>query len=197
MSLKRKDEQELKLPDQQNAVTLTNPNETLREMKGELRGILRRDIQLQIKLAKGKSALVNAAPSQFRELILHLALDAQDAMPDGGALKIAAGNIVLDEDYAQNHPGVMPGDYVVLAIHDDGDAVRRKHRHAAPNRCEKGRGSSLAASCDFIAAGGHISISRGGGETIVRIYLKRAGKIPQNSLPNCRPVVRENPRKLR
>jgi len=138
-------------------------------MRKELGDLLREDISFDISLLATGRCLVSADRHQMRELIIHLVLDARDAMPHGGSLDIAIGKKKIDEALSL-HPDSV--DYVVVA-------VRNSPTEGAPNMAErldfdvvKGRGLSLAASYDAInRGGGHISVSRRAGETLVKIYL--------------------------
>ena len=56
-------------------------------------------------------------------MLLNLAINARDAMPGGGTLRISTSQPILDEDYARHHPGVSPGRYVELAVTDDGSGM--------------------------------------------------------------------------
>jgi PAS domain S-box-containing protein len=63
---------------------------------------------------------VSADPTQIHQVLMNVCLNARDAMPEGGTLKIGAGNIEIDESYAQLNPNAKPGAYIVLTIHDTG-----------------------------------------------------------------------------
>jgi CheY-like chemotaxis protein len=88
-------------------------------MKGLLRRLIREDIELRMNLAP-HLGLVNADPGQIEQVVMNLAANGRDAMPDGGRLTIETTNVVLDADSAQQHPGAVPGPYVVLTVNDTG-----------------------------------------------------------------------------
>src|ERR1700733_6638325 len=62
-------------------------------------------------------------PSQLTNAILNLALNARDAMPDGGKLTIETSNIALDDNYADMHSDVTAGNYVMVAVTDSGHGI--------------------------------------------------------------------------
>jgi signal transduction histidine kinase len=139
-------------------------------MREELRRLLRADIRLDVSLLANGRCLVNADPHQMRDLILHLVLDARDAMPDGGSLSITVEQRRISEVgglYPEAH-----GDYVTVTVRDRPVRPVAQVSEKMDLRVVKGRGLSLAASYDAIKrCGGHIGVSRRAGETLVRIFL--------------------------
>ena len=78
------------------------------------------DIRLNLE---AKLALIKADPIQIDQVLMNLAINARDAMPDGGKLIIETKNVTLDEDYCSTHMGVIPGKYVMLSISDTGHGM--------------------------------------------------------------------------
>lgn len=94
-------------------------SESIRGMENMLRRLIGEDIQLTTTLTpKRSTALVD--PGQMEQVILNLAVNARDAMPQGGVLSIETAEILLDADYAELHVGVVPGLHVMLAVSDNG-----------------------------------------------------------------------------
>ena len=131
--------------------------------------------------------LVDAA--QLGNALLNLALNARDAMPDGGRLVIETANIHLDADYAALQVEVEPGPYVLLAESDTGTGIAAEdlghvfEPFFSPKAPGKGTGLGLAMVYGSVKqSGGHVVIySEPDDGTVVKLYLPRvgAGEAPQ------------------
>ena len=69
---------------------------------------------------------IKADPGQVEQILMNLAINARDAMPEGGRISIETSNVVLDEEYTKSHEGIAPGPYVMLAITDSGMGMTRE-----------------------------------------------------------------------
>ena len=148
-----------------------------------LKRTLREDIEIKTISGPG-TILAFADRAQLESAVLNLALNAQDAMPAGGHLTLAAELTMLDEEYRAVHPEVASGAYALISIADDGegmtpDVAQRAFEPFFTTK-EVGKGSGLGLSMVYGFAkqsGGHVSIySEKGLGTTVRIYLPRADK---------------------
>lgn len=126
---------------------------------------------------------------QLENALLNLAINARDAMPDGGTLTIETSNILLGKDYARRHQDVEPGAFVMISVIDSGVGMSAKvvERAIEPffTTKKEGAGSGLGLSMIYGFAnqsGGHLSIySEPGHGTAVRIYLPAMdGEISQS-----------------
>jgi two-component system, cell cycle sensor histidine kinase and response regulator CckA len=94
-------------------------NKIVSEMGVMLRRLIGEDIEL-VTMAEPDLGLISADPGQIQQIIMNIAVNARDAMPDGGRFTIETSNATLDEEYAREHPTLKPGPYVMMAISDNG-----------------------------------------------------------------------------
>jgi len=127
---------------------------------------------------------VHADPANLEAAIANFAVNARDAMPEGGRLLIETGNSELDADYAQRNPGVSAGEYVVISVTDTGTGIppavldRIFEPFFTTKEAGKGNGLGLSMVFGFVQqSGGHVkAYSEVGHGTTIRMYLPRAGE---------------------
>jgi PAS domain S-box-containing protein len=161
----------------------TDINQLVTEIDRLLRPTLGEQVQIATMLEPDTwPALVDQ--SQLTTALLNLALNARDAMPDGGKLTLEAGNIVLDQAHAQSHGGIRPGFYVVISVSDTGTGIPAGIREKVfepfftTKGTGKGTGLGLSMVYGFVKqSNGHVKIySEEGYGTTVRIYLPRSNE---------------------
>jgi len=175
-------------------------NEILAGMAKLTRRLLGEDIELVTTPGVGLRQ-IKVDPGQIEQVILNLAVNSRDAMPDGGTLSISTGNVDLDEAYAASHAGVSPGPYVLMTVSDTGVGIDEAtiHRIFEPFFTTKptGKGTGLGLATVFGVvkqSGGHITVASelGKGATF-KVYLPRYdGGRP--SAPAPRPAASIAPR---
>ncbi|TYO61256.1 PAS domain S-box protein [Bradyrhizobium hipponense] len=126
-------------------------------------------------------------PNQLTSAILNLALNARDAMPEGGTLVLETRNIFLDDGYASMNADVTPGNYVMIAVSDTGAGIpaelidRVFDPFFTTKEVGKGTGLGLSMVFGFVKqSGGHVKIySEEGHGTSVKIYLPRSSGVQE------------------
>jgi two-component system, cell cycle sensor histidine kinase and response regulator CckA len=153
-------------------------NEIVSSMEGMLQRIIGDDVSVGVKLADGL-AHVEADRAQIERVILNLAANARDAMPDGGALTIETGNVELDATQVAKHGDGAPGTHVLLAVSDTGtgmdEEVRRHLFEPFYTTKPAGQGTGLGLATVFgvvkQSGGGIYVYSEPGRGSTFKIYL--------------------------
>ncbi len=101
-------------------------NEHLRQLTPFLQRVLGEDVELQCFLDE-QTDNVRADPVQMEQVLMNLASNARQAMPNGGKLIIETQNVALDEAYVEQHWGVQPGEYVLISLTDTGHGIAPEH----------------------------------------------------------------------
>jgi len=161
-------------------------NEQLRGMQDMLQRSLGELVQIDM-LHGPDLWCVEIDPSQLEASVLNLAVNARDAMPDGGRLTLEVDNIHLDDDYTAQHPDVPAGQYVMVRVRDTGqgmsaDVMARVFEPFFTTK-EVGRGTGLGLSMVYGFAkqsGGHVLLdsTAGVGTTITLLFPRSAAALP-------------------
>ncbi|HVV62899.1 MAG TPA: ATP-binding protein [Pseudolabrys sp.] len=185
-------------------------NKLLLGLPDLLRGGLGESVSVEVVGAGGLWP-VEADATELETAILNLAVNARDAMPNGGKLTIEASNSYLDEDYCRQHAGIRPGQYVQIAVSDTGAGMAEDVRSRAfepfftTKEAGQGTGLGLSQVYGFVRqSGGHVKIYSEVGEgTTVKIYLPRlmsgaaepeqpAPEVPATSSGECILLVEDD-----
>ena len=161
---------------------LLDLNRLVGDLKGMLGRLIREDVKVVLGLHPGLP-LVKADHGQIEQVILNLAVNARDAMENGGTLTIETASVMLDEDYASSRLAVTPGRYVMLAVTDTGIGISPEVRahlfepFFTTKETGKGTGLGLATVHGIVTRmGGSVNVySEMGRGTSFKVYLPEAG----------------------
>ena len=166
----------------------------LNDLVVSITDMLRRTLGEHITLSTSLAREVwptRADPGQFQSAIVNMAVNARDAMPQGGKLVVETRNILLDDEHADFQSELKPGEYVQLSISDTGTGmppeIRDRVFEPFFTTKEKGRGTGLGLAMvyGFVKqSGGHVTIySEVGHGTTINLYLPRADAASVTSHP--------------
>jgi len=169
---------------------LIDLNKLLTNFQKLLRRTIREDVVIRMLPAE-TLPLVKGDRGQIEQVVMNLAVNAQDAMPDGGTLTIETGQVELDEHYASLHDGVTPGPYVTLTISDTGTGMDSEtlgqlfEPFFTTKEINEGTGLGLSTVYGIVKQhGGNVwAYSEPGLGAIFKVYLP----ISTESLPVGRP----------
>jgi two-component system cell cycle sensor histidine kinase/response regulator CckA len=183
-----------------------NLGDVVDDMDKMLRRLIGEDIDLVS--VRGKDLWnVKADPGQIEQVIVNLAVNSRDAMPQGGKLTIETVNVVLDETYARGHQYVSPGSYVMLAVSDtgrgmdEGTLARIFEPFFTTKELGKGTGLGLSTVYGIVKqSGGHINVySEPGIGTTFKMYfplveetvtdISKAGALPSEELRGSETIL--------
>lgn len=157
-----------------------NLNSLVADMEKMLPRLIGEDIDLKLILDPGLGQ-VKADPGQLEQVLMNLAVNARDAMPDGGKLTIRTANAEIDMAFAREHPGSTPGEYVILVVTDTGTGMDAEIQAQifepffTTKGRDKGTGLGLATVYGVVKqSNGYIGVeSQKGTGSVFTIYLPR------------------------
>jgi len=174
---------------------IVNLNYLVSELSGMLQRVIGEDVELVTTLGEDLWS-VKADSSQIEQVIVNLAVNARDAMPEGGTLAIETANVILDQVYAGRHVDARHGEHVMLAVSDTGVGISddvREHLFEpffTTKEREQGTGLGLSTVFGIVTRGdGHIRvISEEGAGARFEIYLPSTQERMPEVVPHATPL---------
>lgn len=150
-----------------------------------------KDIDITVEQPERDLWLITADKTQLNQVFLNLLVNARDAMPDGGSIKISAQNLVLDEHYARMNLEAHPGPYVIVEVADTGTGIPLEIRKRifdpffTTKDIGQGTGLGLATVLGIIKShGGFVQVTSEVGQgSQFQVYLPAAQELTQESMP--------------
>ena len=174
-----------------------NLNHRVQDLRKMLERTIPKMIDIQLSLS-AELATINADPIQVDQILMNLAVNARDAMPEGGKLLIETNNVFLDEGYARIHLGAEAGQYVLLTVTDNGTGMGKEtlEHIFEPFYTTKGLGEGTGLGLAMVHGivrqhGGHVRCYSEPGEgTNFRVYFPALMGDEQPKAPAVRGVPR-------
>jgi two-component system cell cycle sensor histidine kinase/response regulator CckA len=171
-------------------------NRVLSDMQAMLRRLIGEDIQLRVELAPALGT-VRADRGQLEQVILNLAVNARDALHQGGELVISTANVELDQAFVDSHAGARPGRHVVLSVVDTGIGMEAEtlahifEPFFTTKGQDKGTGLGLATVYGIVKQSeGYIDVESAPGQgTTFQVYLPHCDEVPDLCPPELPPAV--------
>ncbi|GFO68361.1 hypothetical protein GMLC_19400 [Geomonas limicola] len=183
---------------------LVDVNEVVRDFYEILRRTIRESIDIRLSLCQ-ESLGVRADVNQLEQIVMNLAVNAQDAIGDRGAIRIETARIVVDQEYARQHAEASPGEYLMLAVIDNGSGMSEEIRSHifepffTTKGIGKGTGLGLATIYGLVKQhNGHISVeSEPGRGTVFKVFLPVTGEAREAAVPVPERLPRQRAREAR
>jgi two-component system, cell cycle sensor histidine kinase and response regulator CckA len=168
-------------------------NDIVRGIQSLLSRTLGEDVKLDVRVSDSPCP-TKVDPGQIEQVMVNLAVNARDAMPNGGRIAMTTENIIVGEDFARLYPGMVPESYVRLTMTDDGvgmsDEVLKHIFEPFFTTKARGQGTGLGLATAYGAvkqAGGYISAySEEGNGSIFSVYLPRTVESGSSPRPKSR-----------
>ncbi len=173
-------------------VSVLNLNETLSGFEPMLKRAVGENIEMVLRLPV-VPAWIRADRDQVHQILMNMALNARDAMPNGGRLTIEAGHMVIDEANVRNQSGLACGDHAVLTVKDTGMGMNEEtlahifEPFFTTKEAGKGKGLGLATVYGIVKQNGGeiIAVSEPGKGTCFSIYLPAAAQTHRGDSGPC------------
>jgi nitrogen-specific signal transduction histidine kinase/CheY-like chemotaxis protein len=167
----------------------TNLNQEVTNVTSLLKRTIPKMIHIDVHLSDDLN-IIRADPVQIEQVLINLAINARDAMPEGGTLTIETRNAILDEEYSNTHPGSKPGSYVLLTVSDTGYGMDKDTQDRifdpfyTTKDIGKGTGLGLAMVYGIVKShGGYIMCySEVGRGTVFKIYIPQMDPLVEGAL---------------
>jgi PAS domain S-box-containing protein len=165
-------------------------NATVGDLAPMLGRLLGDDVRLEVRL-ESPLGVICADPGQLEQVLVNLAMNARDAMLNGGALTVETSNVQLDEGHTSNGVTLAPGSYILLAVSDTGVGMDRETQAQVfdpfftTKEVGQGTGLGLATVYGIVKqSGGYVWVySELGQGTTFKIYLPRVDEAQDDDLP--------------
>ncbi len=175
---------------------IVQPTYLIRDMLKIVRETFPKNVAVRFSLAKDLSSVVGD-PTQLHQVLMNLAVNARDAMPDGGRLSIEAENVSIDEHYANMHLDARPGRFVRVSVADTGHGIapavadRMFEPFFTTKDQGKGTGLGLSTVLGIVKShGGFVGVySEPGSGSEFRVFLPAADAAPLDARPHVEDVL--------